>query len=272
MLYDDFLSVLNGRQSRKVGNNTYMQQRDEDAIAVKLHDTDVVTALRDGSVVLDSGGWKTVTTKDRMNKWLPDPWRVWTERGTWYLGRIPTWHKPLKEQLAEGSACIFADGITITANGAVRGYEPYNANREADVKWLKSRVKQYAKLYTAELPMPQPSGGDCWYCCMVDDKGKTMGDFASAHDHPSATEIRALIEAGDAEVIGNHIIAHIIEDYMVPSLAANALKEFGASQVTWWTAFSPEYYEAGAVYGDVGKADIEKYVSKYVLRRLGFGV
>jgi hypothetical protein len=36
--------------------------------AVRLHDTDVVTFLPSGSVALDSGGWQTFTTRDRMNR------------------------------------------------------------------------------------------------------------------------------------------------------------------------------------------------------------
>jgi replicative DNA helicase len=37
------LSKLNGRKSRKIGNNTYLQERNAETIAVKLHETDIVT-------------------------------------------------------------------------------------------------------------------------------------------------------------------------------------------------------------------------------------
>lgn len=38
------------------------------AYAVKLHDTDIVTFLPCGSIELDTGGYQTTTTRDRMNR------------------------------------------------------------------------------------------------------------------------------------------------------------------------------------------------------------
>lgn len=38
------------------------------AFAVRLHNTRVVTFYPDGRIMLDSGGWQTPTTRDRMNR------------------------------------------------------------------------------------------------------------------------------------------------------------------------------------------------------------
>lgn len=40
-------------------------------MAVRLHNTDVVTYHPDGTATLYTGGWMTVTTKDRINAWSP---------------------------------------------------------------------------------------------------------------------------------------------------------------------------------------------------------
>jgi len=40
----------------------------EPAYAVRLHRTDIVTFEPDGSIVLDTGGFQTPTTRDRMNR------------------------------------------------------------------------------------------------------------------------------------------------------------------------------------------------------------
>lgn len=263
-LYEKLARDMTGRNkdSRKVGNNTYKVRRD-DAIAIRLHQTDVVTVFPDDSIKLDSGGWRTVTTKERMNAWLPTPWHLWTEKGVWYLGR------------RSDDTYLYADGIVIEADGTVIGAIPHDPDYDKLVNQLKKRVREYAALYVEHLPLPAPGSGDCWYCLMRDENGVTMGDFSGKHDRPDVREILSIINAGDAEVTGNHLIGHIIEGYVVPSLAYNALKEFGASQVEWWTAFSPEFYEAGG-WGDSMhdhmKREIAKHVYKYVIRRFGFGV
>lgn len=76
------LAKLNGRDSRKIANNTYLERIDADTVGVRLHRTFVVT-IREDSVTLNSGGWHTVTTKARMNDYAPC--RVSQERGRWYV-------------------------------------------------------------------------------------------------------------------------------------------------------------------------------------------
>src|ERR1700677_1463884 len=90
---------LTGRcqNSRKVANNTYLQRRGED-IALKLHQTDVVTLHPDGSITLNSGGWHTVTTKARISDYYQG---LHSAKGVWYL--------------RDGS--LFYDGVTIHAYG-----------------------------------------------------------------------------------------------------------------------------------------------------------
>src|SRR5262249_51934134 len=72
----------------------------------RLHNTVVVAFRPDGSIVLSSGGWHTVTSKDRINRvirargWnLASVKREWTMTGPW------------------GNRFPYADGFTIDANG-----------------------------------------------------------------------------------------------------------------------------------------------------------
>ena len=74
-------------KGKPIDNNTRLFYRGEN-IAVQLHATDIVIFYTNGDVMLDSGGWKTVTTKDRMNKYSPA--QIWQEKGIWtftYCGR-----------------------------------------------------------------------------------------------------------------------------------------------------------------------------------------
>jgi hypothetical protein len=65
---------------RKLANNTYLHQRG-DSYAVRLHATDIVIIHPDGTFSLNTGGWFTVTTKDRINRFSPA--RVYSEAGVW---------------------------------------------------------------------------------------------------------------------------------------------------------------------------------------------
>lgn len=91
--YTEADTVLTGRchERRKIANNTWLERRpandgiedDDDEIAVRLHDTDVVTYRRDGAISLNTGGWFTVTTKARMNTF--SPFGVSSNRGEWQV-------------------------------------------------------------------------------------------------------------------------------------------------------------------------------------------
>ena len=62
-------------KARIVKRNTFERQENNETI-IRLHATDIVRKLADGSVILYSGGWKTVTTKDRMKVHLPAGYHI----------------------------------------------------------------------------------------------------------------------------------------------------------------------------------------------------
>jgi hypothetical protein len=56
-------------QTRKVrGRATKVQKGEAGNLVVRFHTTDVVTVYHNGTVILRTGGWKTATTKLRMNQ------------------------------------------------------------------------------------------------------------------------------------------------------------------------------------------------------------
>lgn len=79
--YEWATSQLTGRcaERRKLCNHTYLEKRSAEEIAVRLHSTDVVTFHANGDIDIHTGGWNTVTTKDRINGYSPVS--VWSERG-----------------------------------------------------------------------------------------------------------------------------------------------------------------------------------------------
>lgn len=73
--YKEAVERLGGRDWVKLANNTYLQTRGlagvSDQISVRLHATDVVTYYDDGGFEIRHGGWQTMVTKDRINRFLP---------------------------------------------------------------------------------------------------------------------------------------------------------------------------------------------------------
>lgn len=66
-----FLSKGRSKSSRPLANNTRLNRIDDDTIAVRHHGTDIVTFNRDGTFVLNLGGWNTTTTRARVNGFSP---------------------------------------------------------------------------------------------------------------------------------------------------------------------------------------------------------
>jgi hypothetical protein len=76
-----------GQMNRISKNNTKVSHNADGSIAVRLHNTNVVT-IENGTITLDSGGWKTVTTKARMNQVANElnlPYRVFQEDHSWFV-------------------------------------------------------------------------------------------------------------------------------------------------------------------------------------------
>jgi hypothetical protein len=86
MNYAEAVKMVRGktnRDTRKVGNNTYAYIQADDSVAIELHGTNVVVIYPDDSVMLNSGGWRTVTTKKRINQYSPI--KVYQKNHEWYL-------------------------------------------------------------------------------------------------------------------------------------------------------------------------------------------
>lgn len=169
MDYSEADRLLKGRckDSRKIDNNTYLKRRAGDAIAVLLHETDIVTFCADGRTVLNSGKWRTATTKDRLQKFAPV--HVWQQKGIWYVGE--NWNAaPLS---------VFYDGMIIDPDGAVIDPRKFDGR----VLRIQKELKKYLKVLRELDELPVPDNGDCWYCLFRNEEGETMGDLSEDVSH-----------------------------------------------------------------------------------------
>lgn len=90
----------NKPQMRKIGNNTYKIET-ADGYKIRLHDTDIIEVVGD-KMILNSGGWQTHTTKERINKYIKSGYRITQKQFNWFLNNT-----------IDNTITPFADGIEI---------------------------------------------------------------------------------------------------------------------------------------------------------------
>jgi hypothetical protein len=203
MNYETANEILGTRQSRKVANNTYLQRRDESTIALRLHATDILI-FTPQFVEYQTGGWYSVTTKQRMSEF--GPCAIGSDKGKWLLW--PLTENGMSDWKSGGY--IFYDGIRVTNDGRTV-LKPKTAPVVSDSAAMKKKINAYVTEAIKQLDagLPMPSGGDCWGCY-----------FHAKDDIPPAPVNR--------EPFGtDHLLQHFEEGYVVPSLLWNAIAEAG---------------------------------------------
>lgn len=112
-------------RGKPLANNTRLFGPDADgAYRVQLHCTDVVTLRRNGTCVLRTGGWETVTTADRIRSF--GPWQGWGAPLP-YAGRSES--RGWTVTLRDGSPGAFFDGIRVNAAGVVLAADERKARK-----------------------------------------------------------------------------------------------------------------------------------------------
>jgi hypothetical protein len=112
---------------------------------VRLHSTDVLTFPARGGYIIDTGGWNTPTTRDRINAALPGGARVYTRDGGLYLRHC-------------GVEWAFRERIEVGPRGRIQPDIRATA-RDREAKMIDAFM---AKWKTKGLPPVSKSGGDPW--------------------------------------------------------------------------------------------------------------
>ena len=141
-------------------NNTEMRIHDGRTI-VRLHSTDIVDIdTKDNTITLNTGGWNTVTTKERMNAVLnafDSPYRVHQRDFQWYVG-LAYYHCkacyvedrafdsiaviPLRIHKSADATCLTSHNFRV--NGKVKDYQPLYTARHTN-KDLTVTMRDYVK-------------------------------------------------------------------------------------------------------------------------------
>ena len=185
------MSGIACHDSKIIDNNTFLYHQDDDEV-VRLHMTDIVRKKRDGTMILNDGGWKTPTTRARMNDTIA-PYMIHQEKGKWTI-TLRGVHGSLS----------YMSGMTLQKPEKVRVLEDTKAAARSSKKEdkIKKRIdlylKKMRKMYKKDGKFPYPDGGDCWHCLMFEKDGSQLDS--------------------------SHIWSHVMEStYIHGSLIRNAL-------------------------------------------------
>jgi hypothetical protein len=76
-------------KSKLVRNNTRLTEYVDGRRTLRLHATDIITWKPDGKIILNSGGWRTHTTKERLNAYInmynTTNYCIYQRRFEWFL-------------------------------------------------------------------------------------------------------------------------------------------------------------------------------------------
>lgn len=166
-----------------------------DGFGIKYHDTEVIKIV-DTVITLNSGGWFSKTTKDRINQYLPEWFNLFQNKGFWYL-------KTPKDNYA------FFDGMKIDINGLLLNPQKKVFKDIKRKENIKKSINSYCRALSKTLEAENliHSSGDCWYCLMRTQDNKSLGD-AMQKDN-------------------SHLHDHLKEKYIMYSLVFNALEYKG---------------------------------------------
>lgn len=219
--------------AKKVAHNTIEYTRADGTRVIRLHLTDIVEFLPDGSVRLSTGGFKTHTTKDRLNQYVPKGWVIWADRGVWYVG------KRAFSAGADDTRFVYSDGVTFHPDGTITGID---ANEFERCKLLTKKISKFCKALAKLETLPKPEAGDCFIC---------QAEYDGKH-----------------EVSTDHLESHLDEQYFVGSMIYRAMRWARCTDFVINCAFTSH---SGPKHSgrSLGRDHAVRAVRRYLRARLG---
>jgi len=191
------------KDSKIIANNTILHTTEDGGIAVQLHATDVITFYPDGSVIYNTGGWNTVTTRERMN--------TFGSREVWVCQQKGIPHALLT---GEEKGIPFRETFSLSTDHKSI-ISDMNGSAIKKHKNLLKKINQYTNRFVEKIlkkEVPPPSSGDCLYC--------------------QFREVKMNVSLGESTKNKEHILSHLDEAYYVPSLFVRAIEKYPLSMIS----------------------------------------
>lgn len=229
--YTHALSLLGNKANRPDavkrlgGKATTARKLVDGSVAVRYHDTDILTFRPNGQTVITSGGFRSATTKAKINEYLPPGFpRVWQSESEWHL-----------------AGQTFMDGDTLTRAGKL-GRKAGRSTESKRIADLTKRINTFARLCGDAVPLPMPGPGDCFMCALERD--------------------------GKYDAAVGHLVEHMREGYVVPSLVWRALCAVGYDPARNGPVFAAIFGGGGYMTGSAREWTV-RAVRRYLKARFG---
>ena len=277
---------------RPIANNTRVEQLNENTIGILLHSTYIVKYFKDGLIELNSGGWKTVTTKDRMNRFAP--FHIWTERHVWYVSKSFDWHWAKRMENDDNPVYHYQDQMYFDndnkpwvkdRSGLGIEIKPFSKEAEKAKRKQLRKIDSFIKKGLKRLAAGEiiPSSGDCWVCQAFNGQpiADKMFEGKLEHGHLITTPYK------DNPHL-NCLQSHIDEGYFHFTLLMNAVKsehydpdgQFGNPNMTNGLAqcdkqnlslwANPEYQKDHQFWAiDLTLQRLQKTLKRFIMKQLG---
>ena len=164
-----------------------------------------------------------MTTKERIGRFLPPNCFIYSKNYTWYI------------RDAKGGDHDFVDGMIISPDGKAFLYPEDGMKSEDERLKRKKDIMKYVRgfiEFIRENGIPQPNGGDCWYCYM------------------------------DLKDDADHLLSHIEEKYYFGSILYRAIEARGYRDpvliLHMWTRQPGNHLD-----------EIKRVLQKFLYRQLG---
>lgn len=107
----NFLSSPISKTSKKLGHCLYVKYTGNNTISIIYYETPIVTYFPDRLIQLNSGGWRTCSTKKHINAHIPPRFYLYQKKSIWYLTDLGLGMEIKKETVP------FYEGIKISREG-----------------------------------------------------------------------------------------------------------------------------------------------------------
>lgn len=128
-MYDRRFKPPKSVSKKKVAANTYLLRVGED-ISVMLYNTTILMFRPSGTVTINAAGWKTATTRDRINDLIGPLLGVFSSNGTWHIRALQvekhdTVHWREEIQWTHAVSYEFYDGMSFDVETGLLVWNPY---------------------------------------------------------------------------------------------------------------------------------------------------
>jgi hypothetical protein len=182
----EFLARGHNPNRRTFKMRSTIVEKEGEKIDIWYHETPILSFWKD-RFKINSGGWRTMSTKERINEFLPGEFRITQKDSVWYLNGLPYYDGMIVRRDKIGSRSTLKSKEELTRIGKT-----------------KRQVKEYLKKLETMIDkkeLQDPGSGDCWLCVVNTDPRHIQGHLDEMYVVPTLVYNAIQDNGGDAQFL-----------------------------------------------------------------------